>query len=123
MTSFQQELSGARGDFWKKQAEEALEKVKADLDNGKITIDSAGVARNCIGRVLMNDLLEQLCMVTDKVNVDATREAREAEVRENLDEYRAICKAPSVVELAEMRATFGAGATVINVLTGNKIKL
>lgn len=107
MTRFQRELSGKLGEFWKKDAERQLDKVLAELAEGKITIDAEGIARNCIGRVLMDDLLEQLSMVTNRVNVEATRAAREAE-----DE-----------ELAEMRAAFGAGATVVDVLTGEKIAL
>ena len=51
MTRFQKELSGALGAFWKKEAEAALDKIRAELDAGEITIDGDGVARNCIGRV------------------------------------------------------------------------
>lgn len=123
MTRFQRELSGELGAYWKRQAEEALEKVRAELAAGEITIDAEGVARNCIGRVIMNDLLEQLCMVTDKVSETATRTAREAEDRAFLAEYRAQRRAPSAEELVEMRTTFGEGATVVDVLTGEKIKL
>lgn len=123
MTRFQRELSGELGAYWKRQAEEALEKVRAELAAGEITIDAEGVARNCIGRVIMNDLLEQLCMVTDKVSETATRTAREAEDRAFLAEYRAQHRVLSAEEPAEMRATFGEGATVVDVLTGEKIKL
>ena len=48
MTRFQRELSGELGAFWQRQAEAELERVKADLDGGEITIDEAGVARNYI---------------------------------------------------------------------------
>lgn len=123
MTRFQRELSGELGAFWKKYAEEQLDKVRAELAEGKITIDAEGVARNCIGRVLMDDLLERLCMVTDEVSTEATRTAREAEDAAFLAEYQARRKSPSAEELAEMRAAFGAGATVVDVLTGEGIKL
>ena len=81
MARFQQELSGGLGDFWQRQAEAELERIKANLDSGEITIDEAGVARNCIGRALMDDLLEKLLLVTDKADSAATQAAREAEVR------------------------------------------
>lgn len=123
MTRFQRELSGELGEFWKKEAEKQLDKVRAELAEGKISIDAEGVARNCIGRVLMDDLLEQLGIATDKVNVEATRAARETENATFLAEYRARRNAPSAEELAEMRATFGAGATVVDALTGEKIIL
>ena len=57
MTRFERELSGALGAYWKASAEKELAEIKADLENGKITIDKNGVARNCIGRVLMSDML------------------------------------------------------------------
>lgn len=123
MTRFQRELSGELGEFWKKEAEKQLDKVRAELAEGKISIDAEGVARNCIGRVLMDDLLEQLGIVTDKVNAEATRAARETENAAFLAEYRARRNAPSAEELAEMRGTFGAGATVVDALTGEKIIL
>ena len=104
-TRFQRELSGDLGAFWQRQAEAELVKVKADLDSGEITIDEAGVARNRIGRALMDDLLEKLLLVTD------------------MESYRASRKAPSAEELAEMRAAFGEGTTVVDALTGEEIQL
>lgn len=122
-TRFQRELSGDLGAFWQRQAETELAKVKADLDSGEITIDEAGVARNCIGRALMDDLLEKLLLVTNKADSAATRAAREAEVQADLESYRANRKATSAEELAEMRAAFGEGATVVDALTGEEIQL
>ena len=110
-TRFQQELSGKLGAFWQKHAEEQLAHVKADL------------ARNCIGRVLMDDLLEMVEMVTDKANRAATQAAREIEVEKALAEYRAAWRPPSGERLAEMRAVFGEGATVVDVLAGETIQL
>ena len=123
MTRFQRELSGQLGAFWQKHAEEQLAHVKADLDCGEITIDEAGVARNCIGRALMDDLLEMLVLVTDKADSAATQAAREAEVKADLESYRAARRAPSAEEMAKMRAAFGEGATVVDALTGEKIHL
>ena len=122
-TRFQRELSGELGTFWQRQAEAELEQVKADLDSGEITINEAGVARNCIGRALMDDLLEKLLLVTGKADSAATRAAREAEVQADLESSRASRKAPSAEELAEMRAAFGKGAKVVDALTGKEIQL
>lgn len=123
MTRFQRELSGELGAFWQRQAEAELAKVKTELENGEITIDETGVARNCIGRILMDDLLEKLLLVTDEADGTATRAARAAEVKTELDAYRKAKKAPSREELAEMRSAFGDGTTVVDVLTGETIKL
>lgn len=122
-TRFQQKLSGKLGAFWQKHAEEQLARVKADLDSGEITIDEAGVARNCIGRVLMDDLLEMVEMVTDKADRAATQAAREAEDAEVLAKYRAAWRPPTGERLAEMRAVFGEGTTVVDVLAGKTIQL
>lgn len=123
MTRFQKELSGALGAYWKKEAEKELERVKTDLQEGRITLDENGVAHNCIGRVLMSDMLEKLAMVTDEVSVEATTAAREQEVEESLAEYRKNARPVSEEERMEMRAAFGKGTTVVNVLTGEKIEL
>ena len=122
-TRFQRELSGDLGAFWQRQAEAELERVKADLNGGEITIDEAGVARNGIGRALMDDLLEKLLLVTDKADSAATRAARAAEVEADLESYRASRTVPSAEERAEMRAAFGAGTKVVDVITGEEIQL
>lgn len=123
MTRFMRELNGELGAYWQREAKKELEAVKADLEAGQITIDEAGVARNCIGRVLMSDMLEKLALVTDKVNIGATAAAREAEVARELESYRANRKPYSAEELAEMRAAFGPGTKVKDILTGEEIEL
>jgi len=123
MTRFERELSGELGAFWKNSAEKELEKVKADLESGKITIDENGVARNCIGRVLMDDMLEKLLHITDKASAEATRAARAAETAAFLEEYRKNYEGPTEEEKAEMRAAFGEGETVVDIITGQRISL
>ena len=123
MTRFQKELSGELGAYWEKEAQKELERVKADLQAGKITIDENGVARNCIGRVLMSDMLEKLTYVTDEVDAEATKAAREEEVSRSLAEYRRSARPASQEELDEMRAAIGEGQTVVNILTGERYSL
>lgn len=123
MTRFEKELSGALGAYWEKEAKKELERVKKDLDEGKITIDENGIARNCIGRTLHDDMLEKVAKVNDKVNVEATRAARDEETAKIIEGYRASYTGPSEEELFEMRAAFGKGTTVVDIFTGKKIKL
>ena len=123
MTRFQQELNGSLGPFWKQEAEKELAKVKADLENGRITIDETGIARNCIGRVLMADMLEKLLLVTEKADKAATIAAREAEASQELTAYRKAKKRTSAEELGEVQAAFGKGTRVVNVLTGELTNL
>ena len=123
MTRFMKELSGDLGAYWQDHARREVEAVAAELEAGEITIDEAGVARNCIGRVLMSDMVEKLTLVTNKVNVAATEAARSAEASEAVKSYQATRKPHSAEEIAEMRAAFGAGTTVVDVLTGEQINL
>ncbi len=125
MTRFEQELSGSLGEFWRKEAEKELAKVKADLESGRITIDEFGIARNCIGRVLMSDMLEKLLLVTDRVNAEATKEAREAEVKKTITEYKEFRSKEgySEEELKEMKAAFGPGTKVVDILSGQTIQV
>ena len=53
MTRFDRELGGEYGEFWKKQAIQYLHNIEEEVFKGEITIDSDGVARNCIGRVVV----------------------------------------------------------------------
>ena len=123
MTRFERELNGSLGEFWKKNAEKELDELRRELENGQITIDEDGIARNCIGRVLMSDLLEKLTYITDKVNAEATQAARDAEVAGELAEYRRARRPTSEEELNEMRNAFGKGTRVVNVLTGETFEL
>ncbi len=125
MTRFMLEYSGELGDFWKKHAEKEVEKVRNELENGEITIDENGIARNSIGRVLMDDLAEIVSIVTDRINFESTRAAYDDETGKIIEVYKAsrMNKGYSEEEKAEMRAAFGEGAVVVNILTGQKIIL
>lgn len=123
MTRFERELSGALGTYWKARAEKELEKIRKELEQGLITIDENGVARNQIGRVLMSDMLEKLTYITDEVDAEATAAARAEEVQRSLEAYRANAKPASEEEKNEMRAAFGEGQTVVDILTGERITL
>ena len=123
MTRFARELSGSLGTYWKSSAEKELDEVRADFEAGKITVDENGVARNRIGRVLMSDQLEKLTYITDKVDVEATKAAREAETDAFLESYRKANHRRSAEELSEMRAAFGTGTTVVDIITGERIRL
>ena len=123
MTRFARELSGSLGTYRKASAEKELDEVRADFEAGKITVDENGVARNRIGRILMSDLLEKLTYITDKVDVEATKAAREAETDAFLESYRKANNRRSAEELSEMRAAFGTGTTVVDIITGERIRI
>lgn len=124
MTRLQQELSGKLGGFWEKSAEKLIQKVKKDIEDGKIIIDNDGVARNQLGRVIMSDLAEVVSMVSDKFDEEATKAERKKETEKFLKEYRKRQEKQvlSTEEMAEMRSTFGSGV-VVDVASGRKYKL
>jgi hypothetical protein len=115
------ELNGMLGEFWKKQAEQELQKVKSDLDSCRITVGVDGVARNYLGRALSDDMLEKLMMVASeevKFYLKPTRRARKAETAEVVQRYAS--REVGEEEMHEMRSAFGAGTTVVDVLTGRR---
>ena len=123
MTRFERELSGALGAFWKKEAEKELARIEKDLESGKITIDEKGIARNSIGRVLMSDMAEKVSYITDRIDLEATKEARSEAVSQELTALRNNARPATEEEKDEMRAAFGKGQTVVNILTGDRINL
>ena len=59
MTRFEQEIKGLLGDFWKKQAEEELNKRRAEIVNNEVMFEN-GVARwNSNNSVVPNDIAIQ----------------------------------------------------------------
>lgn len=125
MTRLQMELSGQLGEFWVKDANKRIAKVKAEFEEGKITVDENGVARNCIGRPLMSDMVELLELAVGKevFNKENTKADRAEYARETIAAYIAKDHEPSEEEVFEMRATFGRGQVVENLLTGRKYML
>lgn len=125
MTRFDKELQGLYGDYWKKEAIKYLHKIEEEVFTGKITFDSEGVARNCIGRVVMDDVANALDYIIQDGSFrwDKTIEARNKENEEFLKEYASREPHYSSEEIAEMKAAFGGGTKVVNILTGREIQL
>lgn len=123
MTRFEMNMAGLFGDYWKKDAEKELDKLRKELAEGEVTIDENGVARNCIGRVVTSEVLVKLTYVTNAVDVEATNKARDEEEEAFLAEYRKNARPMDAEMLWEMRAAFGTGTTVVDVVTGRKYHL
>ena len=114
MTRFEREINGMLGEFWKNDAEKRVAKVREEYESGKITVDEDGVARNCIGRILMDDLAEILeyagcCEWFDR---EATATAC---TKNSVKTIKAAIANHKITDeyLHEMRAAFGAGTTVV----------
>lgn len=117
--TFQNKLNGLLGDFWVKDTLREIDKVKQDLAEGRITIDNNGVAYNCIGRVLMDDLAEIVEYINPEgFSREATKAAREEEVHHEIEEYRRNPPKMTEEDLMEMRNAFGPGEKVVDIFSG-----
>lgn len=123
MTRFGQEISGALGDYWKKEAEREVQRAVAEADRNAIVEESGAIRWKSNGSYLMDDFCEKLEYAGYLFSREATRNARQIQVKKELEEYRRNWTEPSAEEKEEMRAAFGAGTTVVDVLSGRKIQL
>lgn len=123
MTRFEREISGSLGAFWKKNAEEEVRKAVAKADADAAVEADGAIKWNSNGRYLMDDFCEKLEYAGYAFSREATAKKREAQNAESLAEYRRNDKGLTGEALAEARAAFGEGVTVVNVLTGKKTRL
>lgn len=124
MTRFERELSGSLGAFWKKNAEQEIAKMQERADNDEIRTTISGAAFwNRSGNFLPADCAEILSHTDFPFSLEATAKAREEQTAKQLEAYRKSYKGPSEEEKAEMRAAFGTGTTVVDIITGEKIRL
>lgn len=123
MTRFEREISGSLGAFWKKNAEEEVKKAVAQAEKDATVEADGAIKWNSNGRYLMDDFCEKLEYAGYDFSREATAKKRDAQNEESLAEYRRNYKGLGAEELAEARAAFGEGTTVVNVLTGDKTVL
>ncbi len=123
MTRFEREISGSLGAFWKKNAEEEVRKAVAKADSDAAVEADGAIKWNSNEQYLMDDFCEKLEYAGYAFSRGATAEKREAQNEESLAEYRRNDKGLTGEALAEARAAFGEGTTVVNVLTGRRTRL
>ena len=126
MTSrFTMELSGRLGDFWKQNAQKEIEKISQRALDGEIFFGADGVCRwKSNNRVLPQECREKLgySPYRDLFDEQACKEADEKETAEALEAYRENHRTTEE-ERMEMRAAFGEGAAVVDVISGERIRL
>ena len=124
MTRFEQELSGNLGAFRKRHAEEEIAKMQARVDNDEIRTNIGGGAFwNSNGNYLPADCAEILSYTDFPFSLEETARAREAQTAAFLENYRKNYTGPSEEEKAEMRAAFGTGTTVVDIISGERVSL
>ena len=123
MTRFQQEISGALGQWWKEQAEKELEDAIRKADANAIVEPDGAIKWVKSGNYLMDDFCEMLEYAGYPFSREATAKSRDIQNSKFIEEYKKNYTGPSEEELFEMRAAFGDNGTVIGVITGNVIEL
>ena len=126
MTRFERELSGSLGAYWKASAEKEIRKMEERQISGEIFFGADGVVRwTSNNRVMPKDCREILryTVYRDLFSEEASRAAEDAETAAFLESYRKNYKGPSEEEKTEMRAAFGTGTTVCDIITGERIRL
>ena len=118
-----QEISGKLGDFWKKDAEERVILYCQKADENAIVESDGGIRWRTSGNYILDDFCEVLEYAGYGFSREATKVARDRQLAAFAEEYRRNYKGPSEEELAEMRAAFGCGEKVVNILTGDVISL
>lgn len=86
MTRFEQELSGALGAFWKRNAEEQIAKMQTRADNNEIRTNAKGGAFwNSNGNYLPADCAETLSHTDFPFSLEETNRARKAQAEAFLE--------------------------------------
>lgn len=124
MSRFEEELNGKWGEYFKNRALEEIEKFQICANNGEILLDDDGGAYwKESGNYLPSNCVEILLHTDFKFSPEATAAARDRQQDEFLAQYRRTAHIVSAEELCEMRAAFGPGETVVNLITGESIRL
>ena len=122
---FFKELNGEFGEYWAKDAQKRLDKIVEDYHTGELIIEDG------VGKWLRSDnIIPDECAFYAEymglpIDREATAKARDEELQMLIEEYREYQDEhePSDEELFEMRAAFGEGEVVVDVLTGRRIQL
>lgn len=122
MTDYVKYHEDPNAPIWaKRDAERLLGKFATDA-----TVDQNGIVRwNSNGRVPPADILALWAHVGKPFNLELSNETRDVELSLSLADYRERQQdvLPSAEEMFEMRAAFGEGAEVVNIITGKTTKL
>ena len=123
---FQLELEGKFGPWRQQSAVEQIRDMEDDYDNGEFTIENGAAIWKC-GNYLPMDCLAAVLhgKYGHLVDVESHEKALDAQNEESIRQYKERMKnhVYTEEELFEMRAAFGEGTEIVDVITGNKIRL
>ena len=135
MTRFEQEISGLldkqvaerkgteNNHYWERSAKAEVEKAVKEADEKAIVEEDGSIRWIASGNYLPDDFCEKLEYAGYAFSRTATREAQDRQVDESLKAYRSQKHTYSFEEMAEMRAAFGEGQVIVNIITGEQIAI
>lgn len=124
MTRLEKELSGELGAFWQQDAAKRVEFAKQRFETSANVDENGAVSWKSNGAYIMDDMAEMMEKAGCKFSREATAAARSKQDSEYIAQYKAQQSSkPSAEELYEMRAAFGAGTTVVDVISGKAVQL
>lgn len=135
MTRFEQEISGLldkqvaerkgteNNHFWERSAKAEVEKAVKEADEKAIVEEDGAIRWIASGNYLPDDFCEKLEYAGYAFSRTATREAKDRQVDESLKAYRSQKHTYSFEEMAEMRAAFGEGQVIVDIITGEQIAI
>ena len=123
MTRFMQEISGALGEWWQKDAVRGVVKLVKEADEGAIVEEDGAIRWVSSGNYLPDDCCEQLEYAGYAFNREATKKKRDAQTAAFVEQYRKNPPKLSEEDLFEMRSAFGECAVVVDVITGKKVRV
>lgn len=120
MNRFQRELNGDFGELIKQGAlAEVEKKVKKANEQALVNSDGA-IYWKSNGRYLMDDYCEALEYANYNFSREATRIAREEQVKQELEEYRQNHSQYTLEEQNELDSNFPEGTIVVDIISGRK---
>lgn len=123
MSWFSNAISGKFGEGSKSVAEVEADKAVKMVSEEAIKDEDGALCWKSNGSYLMDDMIEMLVYKDYDFSPEATSRKRKEQDAKFLEEYRSRPHVISDEELYEMRAAFGKGTTIVDVLTGEKIQL
>ena len=135
MTRFEQEISGLldkqvaerkgteNNHYWERSAKAEVEKAVKEANEKAIVEESGAIRWIASGNYLPDDFCEKLEYAGYNFSRTATREAKDRQADESLKAYRSQKHTYSFEEMEEMRAAFGEGQIIVNIITGEQIAI
>lgn len=123
VTRFEQEISGSLGEFWKQSATNDLNNITREIKENSVIDSDGAIYWKSNGNYIPEDVAEKLEYVGYEFNRTVTAEKREAQQKEQIAYYKKNKKPTSREDITEMRAAFGTGSTIVDIITGERIIL